>query len=465
LFYFGINFINPVKLPLRPNVHKFLKANFVKPDILNNFPSLYKDKLGMELVYAGVILVLAVIVIYFLQKGNKQREQDLKNEVVRITQEKQSVQNDNITYIRVVAETKALLQSKEDQLRVQQEELLNTRTQLNKDFQILANQILEEKTLRFTDINRTNIEAILKPLNEKLIEFKTKVEETYDKESKQRFSLEERIKDLVALNNQISEDANNLAKALKGSNKIQGNWGEMILESILEKSGLKKGEEYFAQEYITDENGNRVQNEQQNYMQPDIVVAYPGGRKIIIDSKVSLSAYIKYVEADADDIKVIAEKEHLVSVKQHIDELSKKSYQNYVESLDFVMMFVPNEPAYILAMQLDSGLWDYAYRKRILLISPTNLIASLKVVADLWKREYQSRNAIEIAKRGAALYDKFAGFVETLQDIGKNIERSQKAYDKAFSQLKEGNGNLIRQAEMLKELGVKAQKELPESDL
>ena len=419
----------------------------------------------MELVYAGVILVLAVIVIYFLQKGNKQREQDLKNEVVRITQEKQSVQNDNITYIRVVAETKALLQSKEDQLRVQQEELLNTRTQLNKDFQILANQILEEKTLRFTDINRTNIEAILKPLNEKLIEFKTKVEETYDKESKQRFSLEERIKDLVALNNQISEDANNLAKALKGSNKIQGNWGEMILESILEKSGLKKGEEYFAQEYITDENGNRVQNEQQNYMQPDIVVAYPGGRKIIIDSKVSLSAYIKYVEADADDIKVIAEKEHLVSVKQHIDELSKKSYQDYVESLDFVMMFVPNEPAYILAMQLDSGLWDYAYRKRILLISPTNLIASLKVVADLWKREYQSRNAIEIAKRGAALYDKFAGFVETLQDIGKNIERSQKAYDKAFSQLKEGNGNLIRQAEMLKELGVKAQKELPESDL
>ena len=367
--------------------------------------------------------------------------------------------------IREIAETRALLQSKDEQLRLQQEELLNTRAQLNKDFQILANQILEEKTLRFTDMNRSNMEAILKPLNEKLVEFKVKVEETYDKESKQRFSLEERIRELVALNNQISEDANNLTKALKGNNKIQGNWGEMILESILEKSGLKKGEEYFTQEFIVDENGSRIRNTQDKYMQPDVVVVYPGGRKIIIDSKVSLSAYVKYVEADSDDVKLIAEKEHVISIKQHIDELSQKSYQDYVESLDFVMMFIPNEPAYILAMQLDSTLWDYAYRKRILLISPTNLIASLKVVSDLWKREYQSRNAIEIAKRGAALYDKFAGFVDTLQDVGKNIERSQKSYDKAFSQLKEGNGNLMRQAEMLKELGVKAQKELPDSNV
>lgn len=419
----------------------------------------------MELVYAGVILVLSVIVIFFIQRSGRQRELELKNEIGRLSIDKESLQKMQVENVKEIAETKALLQSREEQLRIQQEELLNTRNQLNKDFQVLANQILEEKTLRFTDVNRANMEAILKPLNEKLVEFKTKVEETYDKESKQRFSLEERIKDLVALNNQISEDANNLTKALKGNNKIQGNWGEMILESILEKSGLKKGEEYFTQEFITDENGIRVQNEQHKYMQPDVVVVYPGGRKIIIDSKVSLSAYVKYVETETDDLKSIAEKEHVVSIKQHVDELSQKSYQDYVDSLDFVMMFVPNEPAYILAMQLDSSLWDYAYRKRILLISPTNLIASLKVVADLWKREYQSRNAIEIAKRGAALYDKFAGFVETLQDVGKNIERSQKAYDKAFSQLKEGNGNLIRQAEMLKELGVKAQKELPESDV
>ncbi|GAB6008118.1 DNA recombination protein RmuC [Dysgonomonas reticulitermitis] len=416
----------------------------------------------MELVYASIVLVLSIIFIFFLQRSNKSREIDLKNEVTRLLQAKDHLKNEQLDYVREITELKGLLQSKEDQLRIQQEELVNTRNQLNKDFQLLANQILEEKSSRFTDVNKLNMEAILKPLNEKLAEFKTKVEETYDKESKQRFSLEERIKELVALNNQISEDANNLTKALKGSSKIQGNWGEMILESILEKSGLKKGAEYFTQEFIANEKGERIQNNQHKYMQPDVIVVYPGGRKIIIDSKVSLTAYVKYVEADEDKDKLIAEKEHIISVRQHIDELSNKAYQDYVESLDFVMMFIPNEPAYILAMQLDSALWDYAYRKRILLINPTNLVASLKVVADLWKRESQSRNAQEIARRGAILYEKFVRFVETLQEVGKNIEKAQGSYDKAFSQLKEGNGNLIRQAEMLKELGVKSPKELSE---
>lgn len=419
----------------------------------------------ITLVIILVVLALSVVAIMIVQKNSKSRISDLKNEVNKLVSEKESLQNERVEYIRRNAEMEAQLKAKDSLLQSQQEELVNMRAELNKDFQVLANQILEEKTQRFTNSNRENMEAILKPLNERLVEFKNKVEETYDKESKQRFSLEERIRELVALNNQISEDANNLTKALKGSNKIQGNWGEMILESILEKSGLKRGEEYYTQETLRDEYGNVLKNNEGSRMQPDVVVEYPGGRKIIIDSKVSLSAYVKYVEADSDDERVKAEKEHLVSVRQHIDELSKKAYQDYIESLDFVMMFVPNEPAYILAMQLDSTLWDYAYRKRILLINPTNLIASLKVVADLWKREYQSRNALEIAKRGAALYDKFAGFVETLQDVGKNIERTQKSYDKAFSQLKDGNGNLIRQAEMLKELGVKAQKELPSTEM
>lgn len=411
-----------------------------------------------------VIFTLSVITIILILNSSKKLVAGLKREITDLTAQKDGLQKDLMEYIRRTAETDALLNAKEVLLISKQEELVNMRSQLNKDFQVLANQILEEKTLRFTNVNRENMEAILKPLNDKLIEFKSKVEETYDKESKQRFSLEERIRELVALNNQISEDANNLTKALKGNNKIQGNWGEMILESILEKSGLKKGDEYFVQETLRDEFGNVYHGAGGNRMQPDIIVKYPGGRKIIIDSKVSLSAYIKYVEAETDSIKISAEKEHLISIRQHIDELSKKAYQDYVESLDFVMMFVPNEPAYILGMQLDPTLWDYAYHKRILLISPTNLIASLKVIADLWKREYQSRNAIEIAKRGAALYDKFAGFVDTLQDIGKNIDRSQKAYDKAFSQLKDGNGNLIRQAEILRDLGIKAQKELPKTN-
>ncbi|NDW18801.1 DNA recombination protein RmuC [Dysgonomonas sp. 216] len=418
----------------------------------------------MEIVYIIVIVVVAMLAVYLVQKNGKQRTTELKLEIEELKTERDVLLSQQIESVKEVANLQASIQAKEDLLKTKSEELTNIREQLNKDFQILATQILEEKTSRFTDTNKTNMETILKPLNEKLAEFKTKVEETYEKESKQRFSLEERIKELVALNSQISEDANNLTKALKGNNKIQGNWGEMLLESILEKSGLKKGEEYYVQDFLRGENGERLQNDQNKYMQPDVVVVYPGGRKIIIDSKVSLNAYVKYVEEDNEDVRIVAEKEHIISIKKHIDELSQKSYQDYVESLDFVMMFIPNEPAYILAMKLDSSIWDYAYRKRVLLISPTNLIASLKVVADLWKREYQSRNAQEIARRGAMLYDKFAGFVEVLGDIGRNVERTQKSYDKAMLQLKEGNGNLLRQAEMLKELGIKPQKELPNSE-
>lgn len=418
----------------------------------------------MEFIYITIIVVFSIFIIWWIYSTGKQEIKELKSVNQRLNSEIANLQTKQLEAVHESVNLKANLQAKEEQLKHQQSELINTREQLNKDFQILANQILEEKSSRFTDINRLNMESILKPLGEKLTEFKTKVEETYDKESKQRFSLEERIRELVVLNHQISEDANNLTKALKGNNKIQGNWGEMILESILEKSGLKKGEEYFSQDMLTDENGQKILNSENKALQPDIVILYPGGRKIVIDSKVSLNGYIRYVEADTDEMRIIAEKEHIISIKKHIDELSSKAYQDYIESLDFVMMFIPNEPAYILAMQLDSGLWDYAYRKRILLISPTNLIASLKVVADLWKREAQSRNAQEIAKRGAILYDKFAGFVETLQEIGKNIDRTQKSYDKAFIQLKDGNGNLIRQAEMLKELGIKPQKELPNTE-
>ncbi|NDW10815.1 DNA recombination protein RmuC [Dysgonomonas sp. 520] len=418
----------------------------------------------MEYLIIGISFLIVCFVIFWLQKNAASQMKDLKKENQALRDEVGSLQNKELENIKAIAELEATLSAKEELLKSQQAELANTREQLNKDFQVLANQILEEKTLRFTDVNKNNMEAILKPLNEKLSEFKTKVEETYDKESKQRFSLEERIKELVALNNQISEDANNLTKALKGNNKIQGNWGEMILESILEKSGLKKGEEYYIQDFITNSDGERLKNEHNKYMQPDVIVSYPGGRKIVIDSKVSLNGYVRYVEAKSDEEKLVAEKEHIMSMKRHIDELSVKSYQDYIDSLDFVMMFVPNEPAYILAMQLDSSIWDYAYKKRILLISPTNLIASLKVVSDLWKREYQSRNAQEIAERGAKLYDKFAGFVETLQDVGKSIEKTQRSYEKAYSQLSTGSGNLIRQAEMLKELGIKSQKELPDTD-
>ncbi len=376
-----------------------------------------------------------------------------------------------------IAERTALLQ--QEQVRVAeltaqnkmqqekaQEQLANfeaMKQQMANEFKLLANSILEEKTQRFTETNKTNIDSILSPLQQKLAEFKTKVEETYDKESKERFSLDARIRELVELNQRISQEASNLTKALKGDSKIQGDWGEMILESILEKSGLVKGREYFTQETLSDEDGKTLITEAGRKMRPDVIVVYPDQRRVVIDAKVSLTAYARYVEATTPDDSSKAMAEHIRSVKSHIDELAAKRYNDYVQGLDFVMMFVPNEPACLVAMQHDPTLWQYAYNKRVMLISPTNLIAALKLVADLWKRDNQSRNAIDIAERGGALYDKFVSFIESLSDIGKNLERTQASFAQAQKQLNTGAGNLIGQVEKLRTLGVKAKKQLPAS--
>ena len=343
----------------------------------------------------------------------------------------------------------------EEKLENQNKEIEGIRTKFQTEFQNIANKIMEEKSQKFTEINKTNIEAILKPLGENLDSFKKRVEETYDKESKQRFSLEEKIKDLVVLNTKISQEANNLTNALKGQTKTQGNWGEMILESILEKSGLTKDREYFVQESIRDHDGN--------ILRPDVIIAYPDNRKVVIDSKVSLVAYERFSSAETKELQDACLDEHIKSMKNHIDGLSGKNYQDYVSSLDFTMMFVPIEPAYLFAMQRDPELWNYAYSKRILLISPTNLIAALKLIVDLWKRDYQNKNSMEIAEQGAKLYDKFVTFVEVLQDIGKHIEKTNDCYTEAMKLLKDGRGNLIGQAHRLVDLKVKAKKSLPHS--
>lgn len=359
-------------------------------------------------------------------------------------------------FAKVSAENTFLKAQKEETKRIQEEGKLQ--------FENLANKILEEKTEKFTSLNQTNLKNILDPFQERITDLKNKVNEVYEKENKERFSLGEKVKELSLLNQQISEDAKKLTRALKGESKTQGNWGEMILESILEKSGLVKGREYFLEHELKDEDNKALFSEfSGKKMRPDAVVKYPDERNVIIDSKVSLTAFTELVDETDSDIYQIKVNRHLSSIKTHISQLSQKAYDDYGKSLDFVMMFIPSEPAYIAAMQADQNLWNFAYEKRILLLNPSNLITSLKLIADLWKREYQNRNSMEIAERGAKLYDKFAGFIENLEKVGKNIDQAKNVYNDAFKQLSTGNDNLISQTQKLKSLGIKNKKELPQS--
>jgi len=332
-------------------------------------------------------------------------------------------------------------------------------------FELLANKIMEEKSLKFSQLNKDNIEKILQPLGQEFGAFKKKVEETYDKESKERFSLEERVKELVTLNRQISEEAKNLTRALKGNAKTQGNWGEAILETILQNSGLEKNRHYVLQEFLKDASGEFLIGPNGKRMQPDVTITYPDDRKVIIDSKVSLVAYEQYFSSDDPEIQKVALNAHLRSIKTHVDQLSAKQYDGYDKVLDFVIMFVPMEAAYITAVQADPTLWEYAYKKRILLISSSNLIAALKMIKDLWIRTDQTKNAMEIADRGGKLYDKFVNFLSSLEDIGSHLDKSQIAYTSAMKQLKTGNGNLIGQVEKLKKLGIKTTSSIPEKAL
>lgn len=349
-------------------------------------------------------------------------------------------------------------------LETQKEEIIKIQEESKLQFENLANKILEEKTEKFTTLNQNNLKNILEPFQEKIADLKNKVNEAYEKENKERFSLAEKVKELAELNQQISDDAKKLTRALKGESKTQGNWGEMILESILEKSGLVKGREYFLEHELRDEDNNALFSEfSGKKMRPDAVVKYPDERNVIIDSKVSLTAFTDLVDESDPDVYNIKLSQHLASIKNHITQLSQKAYDDYGKSLDFVMMFIPSEPAYIAAMQADQNLWNYAYEKRILLLNPSNLITSLKLIADLWKREYQNKNSLEIAERGAKLYDKFVGFVENLEKVGRNLDQAKNVYNDAYKQLHTGNDNLIIQTQKLKSLGIKNKKDLPPS--
>lgn len=322
-------------------------------------------------------------------------------------------------------------------------------------FDSLANKILEEKSQRFTEQNKANIGQILEPLKTKIHEFQAKVEEVYDKEGRDRIALAEQVKQLMGLNQQLSQEANNLTLALKGSSKTQGNWGEMVLERVLEDCALRKDLDYLMRPTYTKEDGSR--------MQPDAVIRLPENRNLVADAKVSLVAYDEYTSAGNDAARAMAIQRHVASIRNHINALSAANYQSIEElkSLDFVMMFVPIEPAFILAVANDGRLWQDAWQRNILLVSPSSLLFVVRIVANLWSQEIQKRSVQDIFKRGALLYDKFVGFVEDLEALGQSLAKAKDSYDSAHSKLYAGRGNLVRQAEKLKELGARPIKTLP----
>ena len=331
--------------------------------------------------------------------------------------------------------------------------LLNeSREQLVITFKNLANEIFDDKSKKFTATNKESLNAVLNPLQERIQRFEKRVEETYDKESKERFSLAKEIENLQKLNTRISEEAINLTNALKGDNKAQGSWGEFVLESILEKSGLVKGREYEVQVSLKDEEGGKAQ--------PDVIVHLPESRDIIIDSKVSLKAWDAYSAAKEESIKEEALKQHIASIRNHVKLLSSKDYQNLVgvNSLDYVFLFMPIEAAYSAALQEDPELFQFAFERNIIFVVPTTLLTTLKTVQNLWRLAQQNQNANEIAERAGALYDKFVAFVDDLDDVGHRIDASKKSFEKARNKLLSGRGNLVKRAESLKQLGAKTSK-------
>ena len=350
----------------------------------------------------------------------------------------------------------AQLASLERQLQELREQKATLTQELRESFQSVATEIIRERT---QDLNERT-EATLKPLREDLQRFGRQVTETYQEESRERFSLKNEIKNLVERSQAISEETTNLTRALRGDSKVQGDWGEMILERILERSGLRRGEEYFVQETLRDEAGKLITTEDnRGGLRPDVIVRYPNSGAMVIDSKVSLTAYSRYLSADTDEVRTIALREHLQSIRKHIDELSRKKYEEHVSgAANFVMLFIPNEPAYSLALSHEPNLWEEAYAKNIVLINGTNLIAALRMAQDMWQRERQERNIRLILEKATGLYDQFALFTKTFVKVGERLQAAKEDFDKAQGQLSEGRGNLVRRVVQLKELGVKTNK-------
>ncbi|HEY6905817.1 MAG TPA: DNA recombination protein RmuC, partial [Ignavibacteriaceae bacterium] len=342
-------------------------------------------------------------------------------------------------------------------LTEQKGEIEELQEKFSKEFENLANRIFEEKGKKLTEENKEKLGEILNPLKEKISQFEKKVEESKEESIKGHASLKEQLLMLKELNQQVTQEAKNLTEALKGQSKTQGNWGEFVLESLLEKSGLVKGREYTVQESLNTESGKRLQ--------PDVIIRLPENKSLVIDSKVSLIGYEKFVSSEKEQEKQLALRDHINSIRSHVKNLSGKNYQNLyqLESLDFVLMFMPIEPAFALAVQSDAALFSDAFALNIVIVSPSTLLATLRTIASIWRQENQNKNALEIARQSGALYDKFVGFIEDLVSVGKRIDESKNSYVEAMKKLTDGRGNLVRSAEKIKSLGAKTSKSLPRS--
>ena len=388
------------------------------------------------------------IYVWMLRAAQKQGQASLEEQTIHLTQ----IRNERDQALQNAIRLEAELDSERKQVQNRIDSLNEAKEALTNQFKNLANEILEDKTRKFTEQNAQQLDVLLKPLQTKLTEFKEQVSSSYEKESRERFALKNEIERLANLNLKMSDEARSLTNALKGDSKAQGNWGELVLESILESSGLRKGEEYLVQDSHTQNDGGRLQ--------PDVIIKLPEGRHLIIDSKVSITAYARHAEAESNEI---AQKEllaHIQSIRQHIQGLSGKNYAGISDlaSVDFVLMFIPIEPAFLSALKAAPNLYQEALSKNIVLVCPSTLMATLRTVAHLWRQDQQNRNAMEIARQCANLYDKFVGFVEDLEQIGKRLDQAQSSYHDAFNKLKSGKGNLIKAAERVKELGVKPNK-------
>ena len=397
------------------------------------------------------------------EKLNALREQSqiekttLEKQLQTTIQEKENIRNEkeaiNIQLTKKEVDFENLWQRNKEQ----KEEVEQLQEKFTKEFENLANKILEEKSNKFTEQNKENMKNILTPLQEKIQLFEKKVDDTHKESIDHHATLREQIINLSALNAQMSKETLNLTKALKGDSKMQGNWGELVLERVLEKSGLEKDREYYVQQSHTNEEGQRVF--------PDVVINLPDGKKMIVDSKVSLTAYEKFINEEDDSLRNGYLKEHVNSIKRHVEQLGDKNYQDLyqIESPDFVLLFIPMEPAFAMALNEDTTLYNKAFEKNIVIVTPSTLLATLRTIDSMWANQKQQENAFEIARQAGALYDKFEGFVADLIKIGKKIDESKVEYQGAMNKLVEGKGNLIISVEKLKKMGAKAKKALPES--